>query len=262
VKAKPKTIDEYLAGVGAAQRAALEKLRKTIQAAAPQAEEYISYGVAAFRLNGRPLVAFGASANHCAFFPMDSTTVAAHQDQLKDYDTSKGTIRFQPDRPLPAALVRKLIKARIAGHEQHPGTSDKKTRRKPDAERLQTDPAVTAFLRKLHHPLKKDIEAVRRIILAVSPAIREGIKWNGPSFRTTEYFATVFLREQDKVQLIFHKGGKVKDNSTAGAQITDPAGLIKWLARERCLVTLGVGKDIQANRSAFETIVREWIRQL
>ena len=77
MKAKPKTIDEYLAGVSADQRAALEKLRQTVRAVAPKAEECISYGLAAFRLNGRPLVAFGATANHCAFYPMNSTTVEA-----------------------------------------------------------------------------------------------------------------------------------------------------------------------------------------
>jgi uncharacterized protein YdhG (YjbR/CyaY superfamily) len=80
----------------------------------PEAEECISYGLAAFRLNGRPLVAFGATANHCAFYPMSSTTVEAHQDELQGYDTSKGTIRFQADKPLPVALVRKLVRARVA----------------------------------------------------------------------------------------------------------------------------------------------------
>jgi uncharacterized protein YdhG (YjbR/CyaY superfamily) len=112
--AKPTTIDEYLATVGDDQRAALEKLRKTIQAAAPKAEECISYGLAAFRLDGKPLVGFGAGKNHCAFYPMSAATVAAHQDDLQGYDTSKGTIRFPADKPLPAALVRKLVKARIA----------------------------------------------------------------------------------------------------------------------------------------------------
>ena len=112
--AKPDTIDEYLAALSDDQRAALEKLRKTIRAAAPKAEECISYQLAAFRLNGRPLVAFGATANHCAFFLMSGSTVEAHKDELKDYDTSKGTIRFQADKPLPVALVRKLVKARIA----------------------------------------------------------------------------------------------------------------------------------------------------
>jgi uncharacterized protein YdhG (YjbR/CyaY superfamily) len=112
--AKPQTIDNYLAGVPDDKRAALENLRKTIKAAAPRAEECVSYGLPAFRLHGKPLVAFGATANHCAFYPMSSSTVEAHTDELNEYDTSKGTIRFQPDRPLPATLVRKLVKARIA----------------------------------------------------------------------------------------------------------------------------------------------------
>src|SRR6187401_3282035 len=108
---KPKTIDEYLAALSDDKRAALEKLRKTIRAAAPKAEECISYQLAAFRQNGM-LVAFGATANHCAFYLMSSSTVAANKDELKDYDTSKGTIRFQANKPLPTALVRKLVKAR------------------------------------------------------------------------------------------------------------------------------------------------------
>jgi uncharacterized protein YdhG (YjbR/CyaY superfamily) len=112
-KTKTKTIDEYLAALSDDKRAALEKLRKAIRAAAPKAEECISYQIPAFRQNGM-LVGFGATANHCAFYLMSSSTVAAHQDELMDYDTSKGTIRFQAEKPLPVALVRKLVKARIA----------------------------------------------------------------------------------------------------------------------------------------------------
>src|SRR5438093_11166697 len=112
-RTRAKTIDEYLAALSDDKRSALERLRKTIRSAAPKAEECISYQLPAFRLNGM-LVAFGATANHCAFYPLSASTVAAHKDELKDYDTSKGTIRFQPNHPLPAALVRKLVKARIA----------------------------------------------------------------------------------------------------------------------------------------------------
>ena len=112
-KTNAKNIDEYLAALSDDKRAALEKLRKTIRAAAPKAEECISYGVPAFRLNGRLLVAFGAAANHCAFYP-GAFPVAAHKNELKDYDTSKGTIRIRAANPLPATLVRKLVKARIA----------------------------------------------------------------------------------------------------------------------------------------------------
>jgi uncharacterized protein YdhG (YjbR/CyaY superfamily) len=115
--AKPKTFDEYLAALTRDKRDALQKLRKTIRAAAPKAEEYIGYGLAAFRLDGRPLVALGATAKHCAFYLMSGSTVAAHEDDLAGYDTSKGTIRFSPEEPLPAALVRRLVKARIAENE-------------------------------------------------------------------------------------------------------------------------------------------------
>ncbi|HEX4632400.1 MAG TPA: DUF1801 domain-containing protein [Gemmatimonadales bacterium] len=111
-KAKPKTIDGYLAGLSKDKRAALERLRKAIRAAAPRAEECISYQLPAFRLDGRMLVWFGAGANHCAFYP--GAVVEAHKDELKAYATSKGTIRFPPDHPLPAVLVRKLVRARIA----------------------------------------------------------------------------------------------------------------------------------------------------
>ena len=111
---RPETIDEYLAVLSDDQRAALEKLRKTIRVAAPEAQECISYQLAAFRLEGRMLVAFGATPKHCAFYLMSGSTVAAYKDELAGYDTSKGTIRFQPGKPLPAALVRKLVKARIA----------------------------------------------------------------------------------------------------------------------------------------------------
>ena len=113
--AKPETIDEYLAALSDDKRAALETLRRTIKAVAPEGEECISYQLPAFLLNGKLLVAFGAAANHCAFYP-GSFPVEAPKDELKAYDTSKGTIRFQADSPLPAALVRKLVKTRIAEH--------------------------------------------------------------------------------------------------------------------------------------------------
>ena len=119
---RPSTIDEYLAALSDDKRAALEKLRKTIRAAAPDAEECISYGVPAFRHNG-VLVSFGAAAKHCAFYLMSASTVEAHKDELEGYDTSKGTIRFQADKSLPVALVRKLVKARVAENGARRGES-------------------------------------------------------------------------------------------------------------------------------------------
>jgi uncharacterized protein YdhG (YjbR/CyaY superfamily) len=107
-------IDRYLDKLPDDQRDALEKLRKTIRSTAPRAEECISYQLPAFRLDGKVLVYFGVSAKRCAFYPGSGTAVAAHKDDLKEYSTSKGTIRFQPAKPLPAGLVRKLVRFRIA----------------------------------------------------------------------------------------------------------------------------------------------------
>jgi uncharacterized protein YdhG (YjbR/CyaY superfamily) len=120
--AKTKTIDEYLARLPDEHRVALENLRKTIRSAAPKAEECISYGLAAFRHDGL-LVAFGAWAKHVAFYPMSGNTLKDFKKELGDFETSKGTIRFQPDKPLPAALVRKIVKARLAQNAERRGRS-------------------------------------------------------------------------------------------------------------------------------------------
>ena len=131
MSAKPRTIDEYLAPLSNEQRVALEKLRRAIKSAAPKAEECISYQLPAFRLGGRMLVAFGAWAKHCAFYP-GAHPLEVHKDELKSYDTSKGSIRFQANSPLPATLVRKLVKTRIAEYaaQQPVATDGAATRRR------------------------------------------------------------------------------------------------------------------------------------
>ncbi len=115
-KAKPKpkatqkstTIDDYLAGLPASQRAALGRVRRIIRATAPDAEECISYQIPAFKLHGKGLIWFGAAAHHCAIYGV------ASDPALKRYDTSgKGTLRFTVEKPLPDALLRKLVKARM-----------------------------------------------------------------------------------------------------------------------------------------------------
>ena len=108
---KPRTVGEYLARLSEDKRVALERLRGIIRGVAPEVEEGISYGMPGFRVDGRWVVWMGAAANHCAVYGLAET----RRGELEDYDTTgRGTIRFQPGKPLPAALFRKLLKARIA----------------------------------------------------------------------------------------------------------------------------------------------------
>jgi uncharacterized protein YdhG (YjbR/CyaY superfamily) len=116
--APPLTIDEYLAGVAEPARGTLQKVRAAVRTAAPrEATEAISYRIPTFRYKGG-LVAFAAFSRHCSFFPMSLAVMAAFQDDLKKFYTSKGTIRFPVDKPLPAALVKKIVKARVAEKEK------------------------------------------------------------------------------------------------------------------------------------------------
>jgi uncharacterized protein YdhG (YjbR/CyaY superfamily) len=109
---KSKTPAGYLAGIPSVKRAALQRLRKTIKAAAPKAKECIAYGVPSFRLDGKFLVSYAVAAKHCAFYP--GSVVQRLKPALKGFKTTKGGIQFQPDKPIPATIVRKLVKLRIA----------------------------------------------------------------------------------------------------------------------------------------------------
>src|SRR5436853_2640839 len=110
-----RDVDDYLAKVPKEARTTLEKLRKTITVAAPMAAEGISYQMPMYKHHGM-VIGFAAFKDHCSIFP-GAAVMDAHKEELKRYDTSKGTIRFPANKPLPAALVTKLVKARIAENE-------------------------------------------------------------------------------------------------------------------------------------------------
>ena len=120
-----RTVDEYLRALPADARAVLTRLRRTIRAAAPGAEEVISYSMPAYKLNG-VLVYFAAFENHCSFFPASKAILKRFAKDLRPFDASGATIRFTSDHPLPATLVRRIVRARIQENEErrcHPSIS-------------------------------------------------------------------------------------------------------------------------------------------
>lgn len=131
---------------------------------------------------------------------------------------------------------------------------EKRSRPRPES--------VDVFLDALDHPFKAEILALRQIILAADARIAEGIKWNAPSFRTSEYFATFHLRAKDGVQIILHLGAKVRDTAVTGITIEDPAALLEWLARDRAMVKFRDVQDIAGKRAAFTLLLRQWIERV
>jgi uncharacterized protein YdhG (YjbR/CyaY superfamily) len=111
---KPKSVEAYLMGLTGESRAAIQKLRETIAAAVPQAEEGITYSMPGFKLGGKGLVCYAAFKDHYSFFPMSGTAIDAHRDELGDRVTGKGTISFAYGERLPVGLVKKVVKTRVA----------------------------------------------------------------------------------------------------------------------------------------------------
>ncbi len=111
---KPESVEEYFTGLTEEQRKALQKLREQIRAASPEATEAVYYSMPSFRYQGKALVSYAAFKDHLSLFPLGASVLDALGDELKDFRTSKGTLQFTIEKPMPAALVKKLVKARMA----------------------------------------------------------------------------------------------------------------------------------------------------
>jgi hypothetical protein len=126
--------------------------------------------------------------------------------------------------------------------------------------KADTAQAVDVLLSSLKHPATAEIQTLRAIVCEVSPSIQEGVKWNAPSFRVDEYFATINLRERQGVGVVLHFGAKVRDVAAGPESIDDPDKLLKWLAKDRATVTFSGKDDIAARKPAFQAVLRQWIR--
>ena len=129
----------------------------------------------------------------------------------------------------------------------------------PHSTAADTTNAVDALIRRIRHPAENQIQALREAILQADPSIREGVKWNAPSFRTREYFATTNLRSKKGVGVILHFGAKVRKVDASSESIDDPRKLLEWLAKDRATVSFADVNDLAEKKKAFQAILRQWI---
>ena len=263
-KSSVTTHDEYLETLPEAERAALEKLRRTVRAAAPRAEECISYQLPAFRLNGKVLVLFGATAKHCSFFPGSGTTVEAHRGDLEGYSTSKGTIRFDADKPLPVTLVRRIVKYRIAenaaqqqrfAQQKSAKSTLKKTAKRsatrPRADKvngetgISTSRPISTRITELGDWRGHVLRHVRKLIREADPGITEEWKWSNPVW---SHNGIVCTGESYKkvVKLTFAKGASLKD----------PATLFNSSLGGNVRRAIDIHEGDELDESAFKDLVR------
>ncbi|MEK8035091.1 DUF1801 domain-containing protein [Ideonella sp. DXS29W] len=113
---------------------------------------------------------------------------------------------------------------------------------------------------ELVHPHKPEIEALRKLMLEVEPSVQEGVKWNAPSFRTSEYFATTHLRAKSGLSVVLHLGAKVRQLPAGGVTIEDPAKLLKWLSKDRAMVEFATAEEFNNSKAAFRAVLRQWVK--
>jgi hypothetical protein len=129
-------------------------------------------------------------------------------------------------------------------------------------DKAAADGDVDAFLAALGHPARDLVVALRALVLGADASIAEGIKWNAPSFRTQEWFATTHLRAKSGIGLILHFGAKKNAIAASGVVVADPAGLLQWLARDRALIAIRDVDDLAARGPALQALLRDWIRAM
>lgn len=247
MKSKPAaTVDEYIAAFPKEVQQLLLQMRKTIKAAAPKAEELISYGMPGYKYHGM-LVYFSGFAKHIGFYAVPSGH-AAFKKELSGYKQGKGSVQFPLDKPLPLALVKKIVQFRVKENETKakPLTPLKQ----PAKTKKPTDTTIVdAYMQKLTHPLKAEAEIVRTIIKKAGKQLSERIKWNAPSYYKDEDILTFNFGDPKCIRIIFHHPSIVK--------ITSP--LLQGNYKDRRIVYFTDAAAIKKNKKELENIVHQSI---
>ena len=246
------TIDKYIAGFPEPVQVILQQLRTTIKKAAPAAEESINYGVPTFTLNGN-LVHFAAYKNHIGFYPAPSA-IEAFKKELSVYKGAKGSVQFSIDKPLPLALISKIVKFRVKENEAKTNGEKnlKPVAKKGGSKKLTDNEQVKEYLSQLPPSQKKDIEAVRKIIKRASSKLNERIKWNAPSYYYKEDIVTFGPYKTHKLLLVFHHPLIVKIKST----------LLEGDYKDRRLMHFKDKADAEANQKELTRILNELLNMI
>ena len=248
----PANVDEYIKQFPAAVQTALQQLRKTIKAAAPKAEEVISYKMPGYKQQGM-LVYFAGYKNHIGFYAAP-TGHEKFKKELSVYKSGKGSVQFSLDKPLPLKLISRIVKFRVAQNEEKAGskrpakTATKKTTLiNPSDEIL-----VNNWMNKLQPAAKKDIAALRKIIKSASAKLAERIKWNAPSYYYKDDIVTFGPYKTHQLLLVFHHPAVVKVTSA----------LLQGNYKDRRLVYFKDKADAEKNSKELVRIINEIVKQV
>lgn len=247
-----KNVDEYIVSFPPATKAALENVRKTIKKAAPNAEEFISYAMPAYKYKG-VLVYFAGYKNHIGFYGTPSGH-EAFKKELSVYKSGKGSVQFPLDKPLPLKLITQIVQFRVKQNEEK--TTGKKPvkagNKKVKPAKISDADKVNEWIKKLEPSAKKEINAVRKIIIRASPKLSERIKWNAPSYYYKEDVLSFGPYNTHKLLLVFHHPAVVKVKSE----------LLKGNYKDRRLVHFKNQTDAEKNKKELVSIINEIIKAI
>ena len=244
---KVSDVDHYIAGFPAAVKKRLEEIRQTIRDNAPDAVEGISYGMPGFKYLGKPLVYFAGYENHIGFYATPTGHEAFKKD-LAGYKTGKGSVQFPLTEPLPLALIKKIVLFRVKENEGM--AAKKKTTviavKKKAAPENKEAAQVKQWLDKQEPTVRKEIDAVRKLIKKAAPTLNERIKWNAPSYYTTADLITFGPYKNKRILLVFHHPAIV--------EIKSP--LLEGEYKDRRLVYFNSSKEAVKNEKELSRIIR------
>lgn len=243
MKPKPASIDAYLATVGGARRTALDRLRKTIRKIVPEAEECISYRMPAFRLDGKVVAGFMATAKGCSYYPFSGQTLETLARELKGMDMTQGSLHFDPKKPLSASLVRKLIKARIAEGK----LVLKKASPKSKPSQMKSYESFDRWAEDQDPKHRKLIRVLRRLVNKTAPGLTETVKWGNGCWAGKEWPVIYIFGGYETLQFGFFGGSYLSD--------ADPKRLLKGNGKFVRHIPVQTLRDI--DETAFKRLIRK-----